>query len=135
MAISLDGDVRTSLSELDASKDFADSISDDTKKLGINWGHEVVEQHLASELSSSSLLRRIELNLAAHYVSITNDPDAESVDAGEAGAKFMLTGGTGLDGSAHGQAAMTLDTTGTLQEINNGGGQKVEMVRVSGGAD
>jgi hypothetical protein len=135
MAINLDGGVRTSLDELNASKDFADSISDDTKKLGINWGHEVVQQHLASELSSSSLLRRIELNLAAHYVSITNDPDAEKVSGGDASATFMIDGGTGLDASAHGQAAMALDTTGNLAELNEGGGKNINMVRVSGGAD
>lgn len=78
----------------------------------------LVDTHLASEISSTDLLKEIERWLAAHFVSV-RDPRvvSESIDTV---SRTFESGrmGEGLAGTRYGQQALTLDSSGALQRLN-----------------
>jgi len=79
-----------------------------------------VTQSLGSTSLSATVLTEIEKWIAAHMVAITRERTAQKEGAG--GAEITYTGkwGEQLRATNYGQMAITLDTTGTLDELSNG---------------
>jgi len=70
---------------------------------------------------SATLLKQIELYLAAHFYSHRDQPYASKSTMG-ASASFQGQWGKGLESTRWGQTAMMLDVSGTLAAIAMGGG-------------
>lgn len=129
----LDSGVRSSLTELNEVIDS--DRSDDFKKQALNMGMELVDQHLDSALSDADLKRRIEVNLAAHFLSVTSDKAAGSMTSGDISADFMVEGGKGLSATGYGQMAMSLDPSGNLRKQDQGGLKTVTQQVSQGGGN
>ena len=81
----------------------------------IDTAHLIVDEQLVNKGMSDARLQKIELYLAAHFVTIT---ERQVKSEGLSGVTITYTGQTGQDyaSSLHGQTAMNLDTSGTLRE-------------------
>jgi len=61
------------------------------------------------------MLAEIQVQLAAHFISIGREPQVKNESfGGEASATFRGTTGQGLQATLYGQAAIDLDCSGTL---------------------
>jgi len=78
---------------------------------------------LAARIDSSDIegggdaIELITLYLACHFAQLS-EGQTEKESAGIWSATFMRKGGVGLQGSAFGQAAITLDSTGTIAQAD-----------------
>lgn len=75
---------------------------------------------------TAAIQKDIETYIAAHLYAL-RDPQYRSKSTGSASASFQGQSGMRLDGTDWGQTAITLDLTGTLAALTEGGPQKVEM--------
>lgn len=82
----------------------------------ITTANTLVDEVLAGE-HSETLLKQIELYLAAHFYHIT-DPNYASQKIDESEHKYRSKIGFGLHLTHYGQQAMMLDISGKLTEIN-----------------
>ena len=96
------------------------SLTDDV----INTNHIVtanifVDEYLEGQTDlSDSMLTQIELYLAAHYVSLTEEGGALTRDKlGDADTSFANIYSQGLGSTRFGQSALALDVTGTLANL------------------
>lgn len=128
MAISLDSSARATVDLLDAIKDS--SATTDQKKEAINIAHQIVEQNLASVLSDSTLLEKIETQLAADVLSNGVDPQETSASVGQMQASFALPG----EDTGYWRMAKRLDSSGTLAGLEEND-EQVCVTTISGGAD
>jgi len=68
---------------------------------------------------STAVLQNIERWLAAHFYTL-RDPRTTSERAGSVMENYQSSVGPGLATSHYGQAAMALDTSGTLRNLSRG---------------
>jgi len=94
-------------------------LDDTTIEDWIDVSNELVNDRLDGKLSES-LLKRIEIQLAAHFAS-AQDQRAESVDQQSTSVDYQGETGMGLKGTKYGQNALALDTTGALANSNKPG--------------
>ena len=112
--------VRTTAAEVKLILDDT-SLSDGIIDSFITSANLFVTNALASTSLGATTLADIERWITAHLVSYTRDRQAKKEEAGS--AKIEYTGnfnGKGLLGTSYGQMAVSLDTTGTLEEISGG---------------
>lgn len=87
----------------------------------IETANVVVDQHLADKISNASLLEKIELYLAAHFVALTTERGglvrSSAMDAAETYANVFESG---FRSTRYGQQALALDYTSTLTSIASG---------------
>ena len=77
-----------------------------------------VSNNLSGQGLSAELLKEIERNVAAHF--ITNaDPRATEEKMGDGATKYQGKFGKGLHSSSYGQTAMLLDSSGKLATAGN----------------
>lgn len=77
-----------------------------------------VDEHLIASGLSDSMLERIELYLAAHYVALTEEGGGLTRDKlGDADTSFANVYDQGLKSTRFGQMALTLDSTGILAGV------------------
>lgn len=99
---------------------FSDNVGFDTTPF-INTANVIVDEYLASTISSSDLLTKIELYLAAHFVALTFERGglvrSAALDASETYANVFEGG---FRSTRYGQQALALDYTSTLQSITSG---------------
>lgn len=100
----IDGDVDTSIGPF---IDMATALTD------------YVSSKDSRGLVTDALLVQIEKNLAAHYYSMF-DPQFASKRTDDSSAKFQGEFGMHLDATRWGQAAITLDVSGTLRKLSKG---------------
>lgn len=87
----------------------------------------VVEEDLAVlDTLSESRLELIERYLTAHFIAI-RDPRVASEKAGPVSASYQYKLGDALKGTTYGQAALALDSTGTLAAL----GEKRKTASIS----
>lgn len=80
-----------------------------------------IDEHLASVVTNSALLAKIELYLAAHFVAITEERGG-IVESGlgiEVNERYSDVYTEGLKSTRYGQQALILDTSGTLASLTN----------------
>lgn len=78
-------------------------------------------------LLTTALLKQIELHLAAHFYAHRDQEFTEKKSL-DASGKFQGQYGMGLKGTKWGQAAITLDVSGTLASLDSGGGATIEWL-------
>ena len=88
----------------------------------IDWAVEaaedVVTTHLASVGHSDSILSRITLFMAAHFVALASERGGLIREStGVASANYANIYGEGLRSTRWGQQALALDSTGTLANV------------------
>ena len=80
-----------------------------------------VTNALASTTLGATTLADIERWISAHLLSFTIERQAKKEEAGSAKIEYAGNfNGKGLLGTSYGQLAVSLDTTGTLEEIAGG---------------
>ena len=81
----------------------------------------VVDTHVAPEESDATILKQVELYLAAHFTAITEERGGLlRSDIGDETREIVSdVYDKGLSMTRYGQMAMTLDTTGALTDLNN----------------
>jgi len=78
----------------------------------------VVDTYLAGEGMSATLLREIELYLAAHFAAFVRDRPAVEEIIDEAEIRYPANSlGKNLDATPYGQIAKSLDSSGKLNAI------------------
>jgi len=97
------------------------ALTDDQVKPFIRVANVLITNVLANEGYPASLLKEIELWLAAHYVAI-RDPQVSKEKIGDVDAVYQGKTALGLEFTAHGQQVMTLDHHGKLAEISRSKG-------------
>lgn len=101
-------------------KEIIEDISFDTSSF-IDTANVIVNDQIASKISSEELLKRIELYLAAHFVALTAERGgivrSTFMDASESYADVYKGG---FRSTRYGQQALALDYTSTLQAITSG---------------
>ena len=81
----------------------------------IDTAHILVNEELAGKGLTDERLRLIELYLAAHFLTVTEERGGlKSTKTGQGSESYGGKFGTGLNLTRYGQQAMALDTTGTL---------------------
>ena len=84
----------------------------------IDTANLLVTEHLAASGLSDALLAKIELYLAAHYVALTEEGGGLTRSKlGDADESFANIYDQGLRSTRFGQAALALDSTGTLSAV------------------
>lgn len=98
-------------------KEIIEDVTFDTSNF-IDTANVIVNEHLASKISSTELLTKIELYLAAHFVALTAERGAlvrsTFMDAAESYANVFKGG---FRSTRYGQQALALDYTSTLQAV------------------
>lgn len=95
------------------------SIADDV----INRNHiatatAMVDEHLVGSGLSDTLLEKVELYLAAHFVALTEEGGALTRNKlGDADTSYANIYSQGLNSTRFGQQALSLDSTGTLSRV------------------
>ncbi|SDF83510.1 hypothetical protein [Thalassobaculum litoreum] len=85
----------------------------------------IVDEDLADKGMSSDRLTQIELYLAAHFVTISEERGGlVSTKVGESEDRFRRFDGAGLMSTRYGVMAASLDTSGTLATM---GGRKASL--------
>lgn len=80
----------------------------------------MVDTYLASKPSlSTTMLKQIELYLAAHYYAVY-DRQAKSERADDVQVTYFGGSGIGLKFTPYGQQAVAMDVTGTLDRLDKG---------------
>ena len=70
------------------------------------------------DCGGNSMLAEIQAQLAAHFIAMSREPQAEQESiAGEASVKYRTKTGMGLQGTTYGQNALMLDCSGTLARL------------------
>lgn len=94
------------------------SIADDVILTNhIDTANVYVNDHLTDLGHSSAMLKKIELYLAAHFVALTDGGPLTRSKLGDADESYANIYGEGLKATPFGQAAMSLDNTGTLTKL------------------
>jgi hypothetical protein len=75
----------------------------------------------SGSILTSTLLRKIETYLAAHYYALFDPQYASKATDGASGNFIVGQSGQGLNATHWGQQAIALDLTGTLADIAQGG--------------
>ena len=106
------------LIDADDVKEVIDTGLDDAEiNRFINMAY-FISLPLASRLGNcggSGALAEIQVQLAAHFISIGREPQVKNESiGGEASASYRGTTGQGLKATLYGQAAIDLDCSGTL---------------------
>ena len=94
-------------------------LDDDQVLPFLDTSNVLVDEHLiVTPAISAPLLKKIEIYLAAHFITLW-DPRSQKEEAGD--TRFTYEGKTamGLDSSKYGQMAQTLDPTGKLSQLDN----------------
>lgn len=78
----------------------------------------IVDSHLAGLITSETLLTRIENRLVAHFACLAYPPPTSESGTGVSVSVNRGDLGAGLKATQHGQLAIQLDTTGTLEAIS-----------------
>ena len=94
-------------------------LSDDViNENHIDTANIFVTEYLAASGLSDNMLEKIELYLAAHYVALTEEGGALTRDKlGDADTSYANIYAEGMRSTRFGQAALALDTTGTLSGL------------------
>ena len=82
-----------------------------------------VNATLASQGLTETVLKEIEKLIAAHMVAITKERQSKEEGAGTAFIKYAGEWKQGLSMTSYGQMAITLDPSGTLENISKGKGK------------
>lgn len=83
----------------------------------------LVDEQLAAKGLTSGRLQLIEKYLAAHLVALTEERGGlVRFKMGDSSEEYQLPKGTGIAMTRYGQMAITLDTTGVLQNLSRAGG-------------
>lgn len=99
-------------------KEVTETALDDSEiKLHINLANNMVDENLQPKLSDPTLTD-VELLLSAHFVAL-KDPQIESEGVGDASFDYMGDSGLGLDMTRHGQMAKSIDSSGTLNNLDS----------------
>jgi len=86
----------------------------------VDTAHQFVEANLSSSGLSEGLLEKIELFLAAHYVVLVSERGGITrAKMGDADESYANVYGSGLASTRFGQAAINLDSTGTLAGMSS----------------
>jgi len=93
----------------------------------LNSANVVVTDVLTNEGYGTSLLKQIEMWLAAHFVAI-RDPRIAKEKLGDADATYQGKTGLGLNYTSYGQQVMLMEHHGKLAEISSGKGSAEVMV-------
>ena len=97
----------------------------------IETANAIVDAKLLSSGLSSTMLRQIELYLAAHFTSLAFERGApKKVEIGESIEEFYQNVGPGLRQTRFGQMALVLDSSGILSSINSTAGRPPAQFRV-----
>jgi len=100
--------------ENDVSDIFDTSLDSASLSAWIGVANELVDDIDDADSSlSSSRLTKIEKLVAAHLAA-SQDQRHESASGGARSVSYQGDTGMGFEGTKHGQAALTLDPTGTL---------------------
>lgn len=99
---------------------FFTEMDENELRTWIQVAHRVVEDRLAGEDIPNETLTEIERQLSAHFATI-NDPEGGDVALGGTSVEDATERGMHLDATRYGQAAKTLDPTGTLAATEDGG--------------
>lgn len=98
---------------------FFTEASDGELLTWITVAHRIIEDRLVGEGVPDPTLTEIERQLSAHYATI-NDPAGGDVTLGGTETTDSTERGLHLDQTRYGQAAKTLDPTGTLAAAEDG---------------
>ena len=82
----------------------------------IETANAMVEEHLLDQDISETLLTKIELWLAAHFVAV-RDPRREAESLGDASDRYRGKTDMGLNFTEYGQQAIALDSSGVLASL------------------
>jgi len=93
----------------------------------IDGANALVESALFGKGLPDVLLKEIERWLSAHLLVTTSQRQLEKASAGPAGATFFGKSGAGLNSSTYGQTVLHMDTTGTLQQLNDPSAQSFSI--------
>lgn len=86
----------------------------------IKTANTFVNEVLASSGLSDDMLKEIELYLAAHFCTLAvENGGITGQKLGDASESYANTYGPGLSGTRFGQAALTMDYTGTLVRVSS----------------
>lgn len=106
------------VSDAEVKELFDDDVGFDTTNF-IDTANVIINEHLASVISSVELLTKIELYLAAHFVTLTFERGglvrSAALDASETYANVFKSG---FRSTRYGQQALALDYTSTLQAVS-----------------
>ncbi len=98
----------------------------------IDVAHLIVDENLLSEGLTAARLTQIELYLAAHFTTVTEEKG--SLTSSEGGDSkdtyFTRELGKGLAMTRYGQQALALDTSGVLAEVSSVSGALKAQFRV-----
>lgn len=84
----------------------------------ITTASQFVDDHLADQDLSTRILRSIEQYLAAHFVALTEEGGGLiSSEFGDADDKWANVYESGLKSTRFGQAAISMDSSGTLARV------------------
>ena len=87
----------------------------------IRTANAVVNDSLSIDIAagdvSATILKELELWLAAHFIAI-RDPQVKSEKVGDAAVTYRGTDGKGLNATTYGQQAIAIDPTGQLSQIS-----------------
>lgn len=96
------------------------SVNFDTSNF-IDTANTIVDEHLQSKIGSASLLTKIELYLAAHFVALTEERGGLIRDSfGDSTESYANVFKEGFRSTRFGQQALALDYTATLTAIGSG---------------
>ena len=86
----------------------------------INSANIFVTNALSGKGLDESVLKEIEMWLAAHMITSTRERQIKKAGAGGATVEYAGYWGTGLNGTSYGQMAVMLDTSKTLEAMAKG---------------
>lgn len=96
------------------------SLSDAIVNGYITSANIFVTNHLGTSTLDASTLEDIERWVTAHMISMTRERQAKKEKAGSAEVEYGQEFRAGLRNTLYGQTAIALDTTGTLDAIDEG---------------
>ena len=104
--------------ERDVKRVFSTTLTETEISPYVKTASLVVDTYLAGEGMSATLLREIELYLAAHFAAFVRDRPAIEEVIDEAEIRYPANSlGKNLDATPYGQIAKSLDTSGKLNSI------------------
>lgn len=128
----LDGGIRTSLGDVeDELAPGGTTLEDGQIHLHMNTAHHIVDEHLEGNSDITDAQREdVERLLAAHFV-LLSDRRVDEQNVLDDRRVYQGETGMNLEATLKGQAAMAVDRTGTLRQLNKSDTQKLEFSEIS----
>mgnify|MGYP005855462585 CR=1 FL=1 len=93
-------------------------LSDEAINVFIDAANSLVNQHLFGKGPTDYQLRRIELFLTGHLVTMNRERQVVSESVNPASVTYSDIFGKGLQATTYGQTALQLDPTGRLRKVD-----------------